>query len=100
MRLIVTRPAAQAAAWVSALQVLGLDAQALPLIRIAALHDLAPVQAAWRALDSLALVMFVSANAVEHFFAARPLGAVWPDAVLANSPQDLTPITPDHARQN
>ena len=85
MRLIVTRPAAQAAAWVAALQVLGLDAQALPLIRIAAPHDLAPVQAAWRALDSLALVMFVSANAVEHFFAARPLGAIWPDAVLAGS---------------
>ena len=85
MRLIVTRPAAQAAPWVAALQALGLDAQALPLIGIAPPQDLAPVQAAWRALDALALVMFVSANAVEHFFDARPAGAEWPAALLAGS---------------
>ena len=34
MRLIVTRPAAQAMPWVAALQALGLDALALPLIGI------------------------------------------------------------------
>ena len=85
MRLIVTRPSAQAAPWVAALQAMGLEAQALPLIDIAPAPDLAPVQAAWRALDALALVMFVSANAVEHFFAARPAGAKWPAALLAGS---------------
>ena len=85
MRLIVTRPAAQATPWVAALQALGLDAQALPLIGIAPPPELAPVQAAWHALDRLALVMFVSANAVEHFFAARPTGLEWPATVLAGS---------------
>ena len=85
MRLIVTRPSAQATPWVAALQAMGLEAQALPLIDIAPAPDLAPVQAAWRALDALALVMFVSANAVEHFFAARPAGAKWPAALLAGS---------------
>ena len=85
MRLIVTRPAAQAAPWVAALQALGLDAQALPLIGIEPPQNLAPVQAAWHALDALALVMFVSANAVEHFFAARPLGFAWPATLLAGS---------------
>ena len=31
--------------------------------------DVAPVEAAWRALPQRALVFFVSANAVQHFFA-------------------------------
>ncbi len=82
MRLIVTRPAAQATAWVTALQALGCEAQALPLIGIAALDDSAPLRAAWQALPRYGLVMFVSANAVEHFFAAAA-GAVWPAAVRA-----------------
>ena len=85
MRLIVTRPAAQALPWVAALQALGLDAQALPLIGIAPPRDVAPVQAAWGGLARWRLVMFVSANAVEHFFAARPAGARWPAALAAGS---------------
>ncbi len=89
MRLIVTRPAAQAASWVAALQALGCDAQALPLIDIAALDDPTPLRAAWRALPRYTLVMFVSANAVQHFFAAaRPVAAdaaadPWPPGVRA-----------------
>lgn len=85
MRLIVTRPAQQAAGWVQALRAQGLDAHALPLIGIAPLQDTAPVQAAWHELDSFALVMFVSANAVQQFFAARPTGAGWPDTLWAGS---------------
>jgi len=46
MQLIVTRPAAQAAAWVRELQVLGQPAHALPLIDIGPAADLAPVRAA------------------------------------------------------
>jgi len=85
MRLIVTRPLAQALGWVAELQALGLDAQALPLIDIAPADDLAPIQQAWLQLSGLSLVMFVSANAVEHFFAARPAGATWPDGLPAGS---------------
>ena len=85
MQLIVTRPLAQAEPWVARLQALGCSAQALPLIGIAPPRDLAPVQAAWRQLAQQALVMFVSANAVEHFFGARPTGATWPAGVLAGS---------------
>ncbi len=83
MRLIVTRPAAQAAAWVAALQALGCDAQALPLIAIAAPDDPAPLRAAWQALPRYGLVMFVSANAVQHFFAAG--SGAWPAAVRAGA---------------
>jgi len=84
MRVIVTRPSAQAAAWVGRLHALGCDAVALPLIAIAPVDDPAPLQAAWAALASKALVVFVSANAVVQFFARRPPGA-WPAAVLAGS---------------
>jgi uroporphyrinogen-III synthase len=86
MRLLVTRPAAQAAEWVEALRLRGVDAQALPLIGIAPAADPAPVLAAWRGLARCRLVVFVSPNAVEQFFALRPDGLEWPPATLAGSP--------------
>ena len=85
MRLIVTRPAAQAQAWVQALQALKVDAHALPLLGIEPVADIALLQSDWRDLASLALVMFVSANAVQHFFAARPEGLAWPPNLIAAS---------------
>lgn len=85
MLVIVTRPPAQAAAWVRALHQLGQAAQALPLIEIAPVLDAAPVRAAWQRLADFGLVVFVSANAVEHFFALGPPGAAWPAGVLAGS---------------
>ncbi|RVU44703.1 uroporphyrinogen-III synthase [Rubrivivax rivuli] len=83
MHCIVTRPAAQAADWVAALHALGAAASALPLIDIAPPTDPTPVRAAWERLPSRALVMFVSANAVQHFFALAPAGAGWPAGVRA-----------------
>ena len=86
MPLIVTRPRAQAVDWVSRLQALGVPALALPLIDIAALQDTAPVRSAWRLLPACALVMFVSANAVQHFFSAAPVRRPgWPGGVRAGS---------------
>jgi uroporphyrinogen-III synthase len=85
-RLIVTRPQAQARPWVQALREQGVDAVALPLIGIEPLADLAPLHAAWARLPALDWVMFVSANAVEQFFAARPPGAAWPAQLPAGAP--------------
>lgn len=85
-RLIVTRPLAQALPWVQALRGRGVDAVALPLIGIEALEDPSPVHAAWARLPALDWVMFVSANAVEQFFAQRPAGASWPPALPAGAP--------------
>ena len=85
MRVIVTRPPAQAAAWVVQLQALGVEAVALPLIGIAPVDDPAPLQAAWRQLAGTDLVMFVSANAVAHFFAQRPAALPWPAGTRAGS---------------
>jgi len=86
MKLLVTRPAAQAAEWVGWLHERGVDAQALPLIRISAPDDAEPVRAAWAGLPNHRLAVFVSPNAAEQFFALRPEGLAWPAQTLAGSP--------------
>lgn len=81
----MTRPRAQAQAWVHALREVGVDAHALPLIEIAAAPDSGLLAAAWQALSDCALVVFVSANAAQHFFDVRPPGLAWPAHTLAGS---------------
>ena len=83
LRVLVTRPQPQADEWVAHLAQRGLDAVALPLLVIAAPADGAAVTAAWRLLPALALVMFVSPNAVQRFFALRPAGQPWPAGLIA-----------------
>jgi uroporphyrinogen-III synthase len=78
VRAIVTRPAQEAAQWVSALAGHGIEAVALPLIDIAHGPQPQAVAAAWSRLGQCAAVMFVSPNAVAHFLAQRPPGAPWP----------------------
>jgi len=85
MRLVVTRPRAQADALVAELRARAVDAVALPLIEIEAIPDPQPLQQVWRELPSLDLLMFVSANAVQHFMKQRPPGCAWPARVLAAS---------------
>jgi uroporphyrinogen-III synthase len=85
MRLIVTRPAAQAGRVVAELRTLGVDTLALPLIDIAPAADARPLLRAWQELHAMALVMFVSANAVQHFMHHRPPGLLWPAATLAGA---------------
>jgi uroporphyrinogen-III synthase len=86
LRVLVTRPAAQAREWVDGLRAAGIAAQALPLIDIRPIDDPTELHAAWRELDRASLVMFVSPNAAGQFFAHRPPGAAWPDALQAASP--------------
>jgi uroporphyrinogen-III synthase len=76
MRVIVTRPGPQAGKWVNALRAAGLDALALPLIEIAGPPEPQKVRAAWQRIGGFDALMFVSANAVEQFFALRPEGLV------------------------
>ena len=86
MRVLVTRPAMQAIEWVAELQAQGVDATALPLIEIAPAEDLTPLRAAWAALPRQRAAVFVSPNAAQHFFAARPEGTGWPETTRAASP--------------
>jgi uroporphyrinogen-III synthase len=77
MRVVVTRPAAEAAEWVDSLRAHGFDAVSLPLIDIRPVSDPAPLAHAWARLGDFAAVMFVSANAVRGFFAARAEGVAF-----------------------
>lgn len=85
LHLIVTRPAAQAADWVRQLTTLGLQAHALPLIGITPPADVAPILAAWQGLSGYRLAVFVSPNAVQHFFAVAAAPVAWPANLLAGS---------------
>ena len=70
-RVIVTRPALDAGHWVRQLAQGGIAAEAFPLIEIAPVSGLAQVQAlndAWQALPGYTACMFVSGQAVAHFF--------------------------------
>ncbi|MBX3623105.1 MAG: uroporphyrinogen-III synthase [Rhizobacter sp.] len=86
MRVLVTRPAAQASDWVEQLRAAGVSAEALPLIDIAPAADRAALESAWRSLGAMAMVVFVSPNAVSCFFEGRPAGVDWPQQVMAASP--------------
>jgi uroporphyrinogen-III synthase len=66
--VVVTRPAREADAWVQSLREAGWDAVALPLIDIGGPPDpqaLGEVRSRWHQYDA---AMFVSPQAVEHFF--------------------------------
>jgi uroporphyrinogen-III synthase len=71
--IVVTRPRAQAASWIEPLQAAGWDARALPLLQILPAPEPDVVLQAWQNLGYWDAVMFVSSNAVQHFFAARPV---------------------------
>lgn len=70
-RVIVTRPAHDAGVWVAKLQQSGFKAQALALIEIAAVSnpdDIMALEQALKRLKDYTACMFVSSNAVAHFF--------------------------------
>ena len=64
--------ASRGARWVEELRRRGFDAGALPLIAIVPVPQPQALQDAWGQLDRYRAVMFVSGNAVRHFFAHRP----------------------------
>jgi uroporphyrinogen-III synthase len=77
-RVIVTRPGREALAWADALQARGVPCETLPLIEIAALPEPLALAQAWKAVTGHLALMFVSANAVRFFMAARPAGLPMP----------------------
>jgi len=84
LRLLVTRPQPQADEWAAALRERGVPGHALPLIAIAPVAD-AAVKAAWDTLAAHRMLVFVSPNCVQSFFALRPSGMPWPDATWAGA---------------
>ncbi len=82
MRVIITRPAGDAPAWVDALQAAGYTACALPLIEVGPTRHTQAVAQAWAQWPNFQAVMFVSAQAVRYFFESQPAGYTW-----ANGPR-------------
>ena len=82
-RVFVTRPEDEAQDWTRELRQRGFDAVSLPLMAIAPAPRPEEVAAAWLRLEGCRAAMFVSANAVRHFFALRPAAVVWPPATRA-----------------
>lgn len=73
MAVVLTRPVHEAERWAARLRERGIESLVLPLLQIAPAPDGAALQAAARDADRHAAVMFVSANAVQAFFAAQPV---------------------------
>ena len=78
MRVLVTRPSREAQSWLQALETAGHSPIALPLIEIAPAADLRPLIAAWQQISAYQAIMFVSANAVDFFFAGKPANVTPP----------------------
>ena len=67
VRVVVTRPRAQAADLVTRLERLGAEPIEAPTIEIVAPKDLAPLEGACAQIGTFDWVVFTSANAVSHF---------------------------------
>ncbi|CAN7468247.1 fused uroporphyrinogen-III synthase HemD/membrane protein HemX [Trinickia sp. LjRoot230] len=76
---VLTRPAGQSAALAARLARDGIDSFEFPLIEIAPVDDVRPLQAALAELEAYALTVFVSPNALDH--ALAHLARRWPAAV-------------------
>lgn len=99
--VLVTRPPREAARWVADLRQRGLAAQSLPLIAIGPAPDPEPLRQAWHHLPDYAAVMFVSGNAVAHFFAqaAPETLARWRSGQLATRAWSPGPGTSEALQQ-
>lgn len=71
-QVVVTRPERDATPWVDALRQRGIDAWALPLIEVRPAADARPVQQVWQRWGYWDGALYVSANAVDHFYARKP----------------------------
>jgi uroporphyrinogen-III synthase len=76
--VVITRPPAQADALMQRVQALGREAVLFPLLDIQPLPDRSALQETLRDLEQYALIAFVSPNAIDAAFAARP---DWPHAI-------------------
>ncbi len=72
MRVVVTRPAGDAPGWMQGLAAAGLTPWLLPLIDVLPVADPRALLESWQRVGSYTALMFVSGNAVVHFYASKP----------------------------
>lgn len=75
MAVVLTRPVQEAERWAQRLRARGIDSIVLPLLAIGPAPDTDALRRAAADADRYGAVMFVSANAVQGFFAAQPVFA-------------------------
>jgi uroporphyrinogen-III synthase len=95
-RLIVTRPAEQAAAWLQVLAGMGHEVLALPLIEIAPVDSVGDAQAlelAWQRMESFDALMFVSSSAAQAFFKPNQ-----PNAVISSAQSAIDLVVNKHPK--
>jgi uroporphyrinogen-III synthase len=85
-RILVTRPAGQAAALAARIAACGGEAACFPLIDIAPPEDWRAVDEAASRLETFALVVFVSPNAVSHGLTRLLARRSWPQELAAAAP--------------
>ena len=86
LKLVLTRPEAEAPAWFQGLVEAGHQVQCLPLLAFGPAPNPQALDDAWQAAHSYHAAMFVSSQAVRSFFAARPKHLVWPSRCWATGP--------------
>jgi uroporphyrinogen-III synthase len=72
MKVVVTRPAGDAPGWMHGLAAAGFRPLLLPLIDVLPVSDASAMLECWRRLGDYQALMFVSGNAVTHFYASKP----------------------------
>ena len=86
MKLVLTRPEAQAPGWTQALTQAGHQVLCLPLLAFGPAPQTQALKDAWQAAHTFHAAMFVSSQAVRSFFEARPPNQVWPGRCWATGP--------------
>ena len=80
-RIVVTRPAAQAASLADRIVAQGGEARVFPLLEISPESDPEALQGVLEALESYAIAFFISPNAVEYALPAILSRRAWPDGL-------------------
>ena len=86
MKLVLTRPEAEAPAWTQALTQAGHQVLCLPLLAFGPAPQSQALTQVWQSAHTFHAAMFVSSQAVRSFFAARPKHLVWPSRCWATGP--------------
>ena len=82
-RIVVTRPAAQAAGLARMIADAGGDAVLFPLLEIGPADDPQPLRHAVERIDDYALAIFISPNAIEHALPPMLAAGPWPSHLQA-----------------
>ena len=86
MKLVLTRPEAEAPAWTQALTQAGHQVLCLPLLAFGPAPQSQALTQAWKSAHTFHAAMFVSSQAVRSFFEARPQNQAWPGRCWATGP--------------